>query len=617
MTPLPSDRRIAYYGDMTTPAMRDFRQHLEVETPEHVMLDYEIAGVGSRALAAIGDTVVIIVWMMAVAYVLFRLLPVGSRWGQVILGLVSFLTIWGYFTFFEGLRGGQTPGKRWVGIRVVRDTGHPVTLSAAAIRNLLRVADFLPPPYLLGTLLVALHPRAKRIGDLVAGTVVVRDRPVEHFTQPGQVPATEEVDRAGVPELEDEEFHFLRQYAERAASLPPEVRSRLAERLTERLAARYPSRPGDNELFLATLYQDELARRRGRFGSRSGGEGRREAGTGVVERLVARKSTRWDEFQRLAERAARVGLDSFQAAELPDFAARYREVAADLARARTYRAPATVLTRLESLVAAGHNALYRDERRTGLQVWRFVISECPAGIVQAWRAVLLAFLTFALPGVAGYLLLSERPVLAEEVLPAVMLERAEAGVARERGGQGYFEADAQDRPLMASRIMTNNIGVAFYCFASGIFAGVGSLVLLAYNGLEMGAISGHFGNVGLLGYLWTFVIGHGVLELFAIWVAGAAGFLLGRALIAPGDLTRGEALVLTGRLAIRMIGAVIVLLIIAGLIEGFVSASTEPLAYRLAVSGASLLFLAMYLLSGWLYLRTGKRVSGPEILNSP
>jgi uncharacterized membrane protein SpoIIM required for sporulation/uncharacterized RDD family membrane protein YckC len=587
---------------MTTPVIRDFRQHLEVETPEHVLLDYEIAGVGSRALAALGDMVVIIVWLLAVIYVLVQLFPAGSRWLTLVLGLVSFLTTWGYFTFFEGLRGGQTPGKRWVGIRVVRDTGHPVTFSAAATRNLLRVADFLPPPYLLGTLLVALHPRAKRIGDLVAGTIVVRDRPVEH-SGAALSPGADAVDQAGVPELGDEEFHFLRQYGERAATLPPEVRARLAERLTERLASRYPSRPGDNELFLATLYQDELARRRGRFGSRSGGEGRREPGAGVVERLVARKSTRWDEFQRLAERAARVGLDGFQAAELPDFAARYREVAADLARARTYRAPATVVTRLESLVASGHNALYRDERRTGRQVWQFVISECPAGIIQAWRAVLLAGLTFALPGVAGYLLLKERPALAEEVLPAVMLERAEAGVERQRGGRGYYEAEAQDRPLMASRIMTNNIGVAFSCFAGGAFAGVGSLVLLAFNGLEMGAISGHFGNVGLLGYLWTFVIGHGVLELFAIWVAGAAGFLLGRALIAPGDLTRGEALVLTGRLAMRMIGAVIVLLIIAGLIEGFISASTEPLAYRLAVSGASLVFLIAYLVNGWLFLR--------------
>jgi uncharacterized membrane protein SpoIIM required for sporulation/uncharacterized RDD family membrane protein YckC len=590
---------------MTAPA--DFRQHLEVETPEHVILDYEIAGLGSRALAAIIDTFII---GAATIIVLLLIGEFGSglgKWRRVIFVFMSFASVWGYFAFFEGLRNGQTPGKRRLGIRVVRDTGHAVTFGAAAARNLLRVADFLPPPYLLGALFVGFHPRGKRLGDIVAGTVVVRDRPVLHAADQFPAGPTGAVEGAGVPELGDEEFRVLREYAERSRALPDEVRTRLAARLTARFAERYPSRSPDPELFLATLYRDELARRRGRFGSRSAKEGRRESGGGVVERLVARKTGRWDEFQRLAERAAKAGLDSFAASELPDFAARYREVAADLARARTYRAPASVLARLERLVAAGHNALYRDERRTSQQIWQFVARECPAGIVQARRAVLVAFLTFACPAIAGYLLLKERPALAEEVLPAVMIERAEAGVARQQSGRGYYEADAEDRPYMASAIMTNNIGVAFNCFASGIFAGVGSLVLLAYNGLAMGAISGHFGNVGLLGYLWTFVIGHGVLELFAIWVAGAAGFLLGRALIAPGDLTRGEALVLTGRLAMRMIGAVIVLLIIAGLIEGFVSASTMPLAYRLAVSGASVVFLVAYLANGWAYLNSSEK----------
>jgi uncharacterized membrane protein SpoIIM required for sporulation/uncharacterized RDD family membrane protein YckC len=594
---------------MNAPA--DFRQHLEVETPEHVILDYEIAGLGSRALAAIIDTIIIGAWTVILGLLLGLFGSGLGNWRGVIFVFVSFASLWGYFTLFEGLRGGQTPGKRRLGIRVVRDTGHPVTFGAAAARNLLRVADFLPPPYLLGALFVGLHPRGKRLGDIVAGTVVVRDQPVIHSVDQLPPGATGELEAAGVPELGDEEFHVLREFAERSRSLPDEIRARLAARLTTRLADRYPSRPADPELFLATLYRDELARRRGRFGSRSAGEGRREPGGGVVERLVARKTSRWDEFQRLAERATRAGLDSFAASELPDFAARYREVAADLARARTYRAPAPVLARLERLVAAGHNALYRDERRSSRQLWQFVARECPAGIIQARRAVLLAFLTFACPGIAGYLLLKERPALAAEVLPAVMIERAEAGVERQRSGRGYFEAEADDRPLMASSIMTNNIGVAFNCFASGIFAGVGSLVLLGYNGLAMGAISGHFGNVGLLGYLWTFVIGHGVLELFAIWVAGAAGFLLGLALIAPGDLTRGEALVITGRLAMRMIGAVMVFLVIAGLIEGFVSASTEPLAYRLAVSGASVVFLVAYLANGWVWLR-GLEVRGEK-----
>jgi uncharacterized membrane protein SpoIIM required for sporulation len=238
--------------------------------------------------------------------------------------------------------------------------------------------------------------------------------------------------------------------------------------------------------------------------------------------------------------------------------------------------------------------------------------ECPAAVVQARRYVLIAFLAFAVPAVAGFLLLKERPALADELLPDVMLERAQAGASRIGQGKGYVEVEARQRPMIASSIITNNITVAFYCFAGGIFAGVGSLVLLAYNGLSIGAVSAHFANVGLLGYLWSFIVGHGVLELFAIWVAGAAGFLLGRALIAPGDLTRADALVLNGRLAVRMIGAVIVLLMIAGTIEGFVSTSQGGVALRVGVSTVSALFLLLYLANGALWLRSqGRRDAEP------
>ena len=104
--------------------------------------------------------------------------------------------------------------------------------------------------------------------------------------------------------------------------------------------------------------------------------------------------------------------------------------------------------------------------------------------------------------------------------------------------------------------------------------------------------------MGLLGYLLEFILGHGLLELFAIWVAGAAGFLLGRSVVAPGDLLRSDALVLSGRRAVRMVGGAAILLVVAGLIEGFVSAGTGGVVVRASASGLSLAFLAIYLLNG-------------------
>ncbi|HEV8613615.1 MAG TPA: stage II sporulation protein M, partial [Gemmatimonadales bacterium] len=542
-------------------------------------------------LAAVADWLILLVFagVMVLSLGLWRGL---SNWVLAVQLLLLYALVWGYFTCFEGLLRGQTPGKRWLGIRVIRDTGHAVTFSDAAARNLLLPVDLFG---LLGVFLIAIHPRAKRLGDLVAGTVVVRDQPtvaattVERSTTSGLVDDTE----LGPPLLSDPEYRLLREFAHRAAELPVAVRERLAADLVARVAMRFPERRGNDVGFLNRLYQDERARRQGKFGARAAGKP-----GGVVERLVAQKSGRWSDFQRLAERVSREGLDTLSAQELPDFAARYREVAADLARARTYGADPVVRIRLERLVAAGHNALYREERRTWRRLWSFIARECPGAIVASWRYVALAFLVFILPALGGFALLRERPSLAPELLPDVMIERAEAGVARQAAGKGYVETEAAERPLVASGIIGNNISVAFNCFAGGIFFGIGSLLLLAFNGLEIGAISGHFANLGLLRYLWTFIIGHGVLELFSIWVAGAAGFLLGRALIAPGELPRRDALVLAGRTAMRMIGAVIVLLVVAGSIEGFISSSEWPLAQRALVSSASLLFLLLYLLNG-------------------
>jgi uncharacterized membrane protein SpoIIM required for sporulation len=203
-----------------------------------------------------------------------------------------------------------------------------------------------------------------------------------------------------------------------------------------------------------------------------------------------------------------------------------------------------------------------------------------------------------LPAAAGYLLMREQPDLAVDLLPKVMIERADAGAERMAEGRRYVDVAMEDRPLMASGLITNNVRVAIACFAGGIFLGIGSLVLLGFNGLLIGATAGHFANRGLLGYLLEFILGHGLLELFAIWVAGAAGFLLGRSVVAPGDMSRGDALVLSGRTAVRMVGGAAVLLVVSGLIEGFVSVGGGDVTFRAAASVGSLAFLAAYLLNG-------------------
>lgn len=571
----------------------DLRRHLVVETPEHVALDYEIAGIGSRAAAALADQAIVIALIVAMVLV-FRFTGlaatlIGPLTGAFLLG-VAFTLWYGYFIFFEAFRHGQTPGKRWLGLRVVSDSGHAVSRSGAVVRNLLRIADFLPPPYLGGALLVALHPRGRRLGDLVGGTIVVRDQPTEHL--PARTQRSDEgVPIAEAPELDDREFALLDALVSRADELAPSARGRLAAELAQRLSVPLgdiaPDRPLSERL--AMLLAAEQARRTSGLASRGGGP---------AWQLIARQGSRWDEFDALASRVQQRGLDDLAPQELPDFAARYREVAADLARLRTYGADPRVIERVERLVAAGHNALYRNEGHALRRAWVVVSRECPAAVLSAWREVVLACLMFSVPAAVGYRMLRDQPQLAEQVLPAVMLDRAEAGRQARGTGKRYVEVAARVRPAMASAIITNNVRVALYCFAGGIFLGIGSLVLLALNGLQLGASFGHYVNVGLGAYLGEFIIGHGVLELTAIWIAGGAGFLLGRTLIAPGELARSDALVLAGRRAVRMLGACVVCLLVAGLIEGLVSASAASWTGRLMATGLSVVFLGGYLMNG-------------------
>ncbi|HYU90851.1 MAG TPA: stage II sporulation protein M [Gemmatimonadales bacterium] len=599
--------------DTRAPTVPQFTRRLGIETPEHLVLELELAGLGSRMAATLCDAGV-----LTLAYLLLglaiQLLPTQasgdangpwSTLGAIVLIVTLFLLFWGYFLLFEGLNEGRTPGKRLMGIRVVMDTGHPLTFTAAAVRNLVRIVDMQPLfTYQVGLGFVLFHRQNKRLGDIVAGTVVVRDRPENLLLTSAATDRAPEPEalEAGPPELSDEEFRLLDQLLERLEGLEGAVRHRLTAELVARFAPRFPQRDADYETFLVRLHGAELAKRRGRLAARHApGVGRTSV---AAERFVMQKREGWETFRTLAARAERLGLKQLGAADIPGFAARYREVASDLARARTYGVDPRVLEYLERVVSAGHNALYGRHTGQRVAIVRLVLRELPAAVVEARAFVLAALLLFALPAATGYLAIRERPAIAEEVLPDEMIARARAGAGRRAEGVGYAEAPSMYLPVVASRIITNNVQVAFFAFAFGITAGIGTLLLLTLNGLFFGAVLGLFANYGLAGWLLTFVAGHGVLELTAIFIAGGAGLLVARGLIAPGDLTRRDALVLAGRRAARLVAAAVLLLCLAGTIEGLLSASDAAPAYKFAVSAASALLLACYFASGRAYLRS-------------
>jgi uncharacterized RDD family membrane protein YckC len=155
----------------------------DIQTPENVAFGYRVAGIGSRFLATLLDTLLILLLQIVVILVFVLVLSAFDLLGQTIaawvyavLGIIGFVFFWGYYIFFEMLWNGQTPGKRWVGLRVIRTDGTPITLSESFIRNLTRLVDFLPAMYGIGIISMFLDKQSRRLGDLAAGTLVVHDR---------------------------------------------------------------------------------------------------------------------------------------------------------------------------------------------------------------------------------------------------------------------------------------------------------------------------------------------------------------------------------------------------------------------------------------------------------
>lgn len=159
------------------------QESLKVKTPEHVTLNFRLAGLGSRGAAQIVDTLILsLLYIGMIAILTFTDHHLDRFLFEARSALVAFVIIllfaiqWGYFFLFEWLSGGKTPGKMAIGVRVVKEDGGKAPVLSILIRNLLRIIDMLPFYYLVGMLMVFFHRNHKRLGDLVAGTIVIHEK---------------------------------------------------------------------------------------------------------------------------------------------------------------------------------------------------------------------------------------------------------------------------------------------------------------------------------------------------------------------------------------------------------------------------------------------------------
>lgn len=575
---------------------------LDVETPEQVVVSYTLAGIGTRGAAALIDLLLMLVltgtlWYAAAT--LPRLVPglrdmAGGGWVSVVIIIGQFLILWGYFVAFEAVWDGQTPGKRLLGLRVVRHGGGGVDLGASAARNLIRFVDFLPFGYFVGMVSVIANARNQRLGDLVAGTIVVRERLLRH-ERPREAASTVEDDGSVIlATLDDERFALLDRFVTREATLDDASRARIAAALVARVGVDVRT---DAVAALRILHQRELQARRSLRPTSSASGARREEWA-----VVAEGRPRWDAFAAELTETRRRGLDTLSEDEVTAFVESYREVATDLARLRTAdrgRGGDAVFT-LSRLVSAGHNLLYRRPSKGVDRIARFIAFDIPREVRRSWRHVAVASALLFIPAVGTIVAIVRTPSLAQRMLPPGMIERAEQGQQRGNTGADYLpNAEDEKGSVLSAFLMTNNIRVALVAFAGGITAGVLTVYALVFNGIAaLGAGVGLYITKGIGGQILGFVAAHGVLELSAICIAGAAGLLLATGMLVPGDRTRREALADNGLRSLHLVACVVIFLILAGLIEGNISPSRLPDSAKYATAVITAIGMIWYLSLG-------------------
>ncbi len=219
---------------------------IEVRTPESVAFSYQLAGLGSRFLAVVADGFLQAALVVALFFALISLAAHAPRGGAAhsgdLLGSIAiavflfvlFMILFGYFIVFEAFWNGQTPGKRLLGIRVVRDGGYPIDFSASLVRNLIRIVESSIGFYFISAVCALASSENKRVGDFAAGTIVVRDSRVDA----PPVPLGEQTQYAATSLVGGEERALVHQFLERRATLPWERRVELAEQLARRIRPR-------------------------------------------------------------------------------------------------------------------------------------------------------------------------------------------------------------------------------------------------------------------------------------------------------------------------------------------------------------------------------------------
>jgi uncharacterized membrane protein SpoIIM required for sporulation len=306
------------------------------------------------------------------------------------------------------------------------------------------------------------------------------------------------------------------------------------------------------------------------------------------------KLEQWTGFYERAQtllRGGRRALRRLSAPELVRLIDDYQALTADLARARSLGAARETIDQLNRIAVAGHNLLYGQIRLHERTTTAYGFGSFAQAVRKSFWAVVFSATVFFGSAVASFIAVQVDPSLGYDLLAEEFFDFDPAS------SENLHNIPSLARPVVSSVIISNNIQVTLLAFGLGLTAGIGTSILLMFNGIHLGSVAGWMALHGRDRALWGWIMPHGGTELLAICLAGAAGFLLANAIVAPGELRRSTALKKVGGDALVIELGCMAMLVIAGLIEGFVSPSGIDYPTRIGVLVISLSLWAFYFLT--------------------
>jgi uncharacterized membrane protein SpoIIM required for sporulation len=305
-------------------------------------------------------------------------------------------------------------------------------------------------------------------------------------------------------------------------------------------------------------------------------------------RWLDKRKAHWSRLEALVTAGAR-GVAELTHDEIQELALLYRQTAADLSTARDDPGSVRLAEYLNQLLGRAHNLIYAGRPSQPIGILHFLASTFPLAFRTTLPYTAAAVALFALGAATSAIMAAADPGFERFLLGGRMMDTIER---REMWTHGIVAI----KPFASSAIMTNNLSVAVTAFATGILAGLGTIYMMFFNGLLIGVVGIACHRAGMSLSLWSFVAPHGVLELPAIFIAGGAGLILAKGVLIPGTLPRRDAIAEAGHLAIRLFLGVVPMLVVAGLIEGFVSPTSADPWIKLLIGAALLVLLTFYLL---------------------